>query len=275
MKAMSETENPAALRAQLARQAGALLRLQTELQESQQALLQAQRGESELKASLLGTLTHELKSPMVSLTGYLELLRRGQAGPLTPAQEKLLLTAERNLDRLHRTISRLVEYSQFEQGQVELEALPLDLAVWGATFAQRHAALFLGESLTLDYQPPAAKLPAQVDARLLGLALECLLENSAKFSPPGGRILLRLSREAEQAVFSLRDEGSGIPRDALTRVFEGFYQVDRSLARVAGGLGIGLALARHIALLHGGRLDIESAPGAGTEVRLRLPCAGD
>lgn len=269
---MSEVDEITALRDKLATQAEALLRLQAELRETESALLRAQHGESEYKASLLGTLTHELKSPLVSLTGYLELLRRGQADPLNAGQEKLLLTAERNLDRLHGTISRLVEYSQFEQGRVELEALPLDLAVWGAAFAKRHTALLLDESLILEYQPPGAPLPAQADVRLLALALDCLLENSAKFSPPGGRIRLRLAREDDAAVFSLRDEGPGIPRDALTRVFDGFYQVDRSLARVTGGLGIGLALARHIALLHGGRLDIESEPGAGTEVRIRIPC---
>lgn len=271
---MSEPEDLTGLRSQVARQAAAMAQLETELSEATAARLRAQQEAIDLKASLLGTLTHELKSPLVSLTGYLELLRRGQAGPLNAAQEKLLLTAERNLDRLHGTISHLVEYSLFEQGRVELESLPLDLAVWGAVFAKRHAAPLLGDSLILDYQPPAAPLPAQADARLLALALECLLENSAKFSPPGGRIRLRLERAGDEAVFSLRDDGPGIPRDALTRVFEGFYQVDRSLARVIGGLGIGLALARHVALLHQGRIDIESEPGAGTEVRLRIPCDG-
>jgi CheY-like chemotaxis protein len=127
-----------------------------------------------------------------------------------------------------------------------------------------------GHELAVDLPPDS--LPLDADSVRLAQVLANLLNNAAKYTPPGGRIWLRASRAGDEAVVSVRDDGAGIPADMLPKIFELFTQVERTYNSAQGGLGIGLTLARSLVNLHGGSIEARSdGPGRGSEFVVRLP----
>ena len=116
--------------------------------------------------------------------------------------------------------------------------------------------------------------PVTGDAAALGRLLANLLDNAIKYNRPGGRVTAALARQGDAAVLTVADTGIGIPADALPRIFERFYRVDKGRARDEGGTGLGLAIVKHVAQAHGGRVDVESRMGKGTTFRVILPLAG-
>jgi signal transduction histidine kinase len=260
---------------ELARQAADLKAAHQQLaakHQELQSLYRDLKGTAEFKSALLGNMTHELKSPLVSISGYLELLRRGQGGALAEPQLKLLDVALRNLQNLHSVISRLIEYSQLERDGILLNPARIPLGSWAAGVVARHAPRAAAADIRIEFHPPLAEIELTADAHLLETLLANLLDNAVKFSAAGSRVeVTALAQGAERAALIVSDSGCGIPRELQQRVFDGFFQVDRSLARTAAGLGIGLAMVRRIASLHGGTVALQSAPGQGSSFTVSLP----
>ncbi len=243
-------------------------------------------------SELLGTVSHELRSPLTAIKGYAAtLLRHEQRLPREERREFLEAISQAS-ERLQEVIDRLMEMSQLEAGAAPFERFPVDIErlVEGAvsaaqqraerqapgrfTFAARHepdgAA---GAAAAADGDSP---LLVRGDARRLRSVLDRLLENAVKYSPPGGAIAVT-TRRADDPVLGamveveVRDSGMGIPPDHLERVFERFHRVDTRLVREADGLGLGLAIAKRIVELHGGAIWAESGPGSGSAFFVRLP----
>jgi two-component system phosphate regulon sensor histidine kinase PhoR len=118
-------------------------------------------------------------------------------------------------------------------------------------------------------ESPVPALPGDADA-LERLVLN-LLDNAVKYNRPDGTVVLRLSRSGREAVLEVSDTGIGIPQEAISRIFERFYRVDKGRAREEGGTGLGLAIVKHVAQAHGGQVEVDSRIGQGTSFRVRLP----
>lgn len=226
--------------------------------------------QSVLKDQLLATLSHELRTPLTSILGYTRLLR----GPAlaAPAAARALAVIERNALAQVRIVNDLLDMSGIVLGTFDLERHRADVAalVQAEVDAARGDAEAAG--LTLACVLPAAPLTADVDPERLRRAVRHLLANAIKFTPAGGRVDVELERDAAEARLIVRDTGIGIAPALVPQLFERFRQGDGSLTRAYGGLGIGLALVRHIAEQHRGAIGAHSAgPGTGATFTLRLP----
>ena len=223
------------------------------------------------KDEFLATLAHELRNPLAPMRNALEIQRLRlprEDGQLRWSHELL----QRQLRQLTRLVDDLLEIARITQGRLELRREPLLLAevVQGAVDAampqmqaRRHAF-----TQSLPRQP----LQLVGDAARLTQLLLNLLNNAAQYTPDGGRITLAARREENDVVITVTDNGIGLAAEHLSHIFDMFSQVQPALERTHGGLGVGLALARALAVLHGGRLGARSeGPGHGSEFELRLP----
>jgi two-component system, OmpR family, sensor histidine kinase KdpD len=233
----------------------------------------AARAETEaLRTALLTSLGHDLKTPLTSVRGAIETLR--SAGPaLTEAtRADLLATAGEEAERLSRWIANILNIVRIESGQVEPRRGTVDLVEAVETAAAR-AARATGREIALDLVP---SLPApRLDPVLLDQVLANLLDNALKFSGPGGQVTARVRREGAEAAIAIEDDGPGIPREELHRVFDPFFRARRA-DRVAAGSGLGLAICRGLVQAMGGRIAAESpvtADGSGTRMTIRFPGA--
>ncbi|HVT08325.1 MAG TPA: ATP-binding protein [Polyangia bacterium] len=225
-----------------------------------------------LKDEFVATLAHELRNPLAPIRNALSLMKRRPEGEAAVRLRDLI---ERQVDQMVRLIDDLLDLSRVSRGLVELRRarLPLADVLRGAVETSRPLIDQHGHTLTVTMPPE--ELTVDADPTRLVQVVANLLNNAAKFTPRGGHIELGLAREgARDAVIWVRDDGQGIPREMLDRVFDLFTQVDRSHAQVGGGLGIGLTLVRRLVDMHGGTIEASSdGPGTGSEFRIHLPLA--
>ena len=224
------------------------------------------------KDEFLATLAHELRNPLAPVRNGLQILKiTRNEGQARHVREMM----ERQLGHMVRLIDDLMDLSRITRGRVELrkERVELRTVVDSAVEASRPLIDASGHALAVDV-PDGVYLEA--DPTRMAQVLANLLNNSAKYTPHGGRIQLRADRVDHTAIVRVVDTGVGIPAEMLPRVFDMFTQVGRTLDRSQGGLGIGLTLVRRLVEMHGGTVAVESAgPGAGTTFIVQLPTARD
>ncbi|NML15670.1 PAS domain S-box protein [Azohydromonas caseinilytica] len=227
--------------------------------------------EARRKDEFLATLAHELRNPLAPMRHALEIQRlRLPAGDAQLQWTHELL--QRQLRQLTRLVDDLLEISRITQGRLELRREPLALAEVVQAAVEAARPLLQARRHAFAQFLPGEPLRLVGDPARLTQALLNLLNNAAQYTPEGGRIELRVRREGDEAVISVRDNGIGLAPEHLSQVFDMFSQVQPALQRTHGGLGVGLALVRALAGLHGGSVRARSdGPGHGSEFELRLP----
>ncbi|MEY2881798.1 MAG: hypothetical protein RLZZ15_4178 [Verrucomicrobiota bacterium] len=223
------------------------------------------------KTNLVGTVSHELKTPLTSLRMAVYLLLEQKLDGLTATQRDLLETARDEADRLLRILDNLLDLTRLEAGAAALERHEATVGEILAPIVAEARGLVgaAGLKLAVDAAPGAGGAVLSVDATRLRHVFMNLLTNAAKFSPPGATITLGAQATAEDFVrFSVRDEGPGVPAESGARVFERFFRVP---AQEKPGAGLGLAIAREIVVAHGGSIGCTSEPGRGAEFFFLLP----
>jgi CheY-like chemotaxis protein len=179
---------------------------------------------------------------------------------------------DRQVSHLVRRVDDLLDVSRITRGKIQLQMETLDAASVAATAVEISRPNIEGRSHRLAVRLPEEPLYVEADHSRLAQVLANLLNNAAKFTPVGGWTCISLQRDGDQAVFRVRDNGVGIPPEMITKVFDLFTQVDRSLDRSPGGLGVGLNLAKRLVEAHGGRIEAASeGAGLGSEFTVRLP----
>ena len=220
------------------------------------------------KDEFLATVSHELRTPLASILGWTRLLRRG--GLSTEKQTRALETLERNARAQTRLVEDLLDVSRIVSGKTRLNVESADLAriVESAVESIRPGADGRGVQLQASVQP----CTLEGDPERLHQILWNLLSNAVKFTPRGGRVTISLEVRDRTATLTVSDTGQGIPADFLPHVFERFRQADATATRAHGGLGLGLAIVRHLVELHGGTASAASpGEGRGATFTLRLP----
>jgi CheY-like chemotaxis protein len=191
---------------------------------------------------------------------------------LSPAIERMREIMERQVDQMVRLVDDLLEVSRITRGKIELRREPVELAVIIRSALETSRPLIdaCGHQLAITVSPEPMTLDA--DPIRLAQVVANLLNNAAKYTEQRGQIWLTARRDGNEALISVRDNGVGISSEMLPRVFDMFAQVDRTLSRAQGGLGIGLSLAQSLVHLHGGRIEARSqGSGQGSEFLIRLP----
>ncbi|HUF93998.1 MAG TPA: ATP-binding protein [Candidatus Limnocylindria bacterium] len=222
------------------------------------------------KGEFLATLSHELRTPLNSILGWTRILRSSKRED--PTVIRALEVIERNAVAQVRLIEDLLDMSRITTGKLRLDLMPIDplMPVLGAVDVVAPVAAVKGVVIHTHLQHGLPRIDA--DADRLQQVVWNLLSNAVKFTDSGGTIELRLDRTPAGIVLTVADSGIGISREFLPHVFERFRQADPSTTRRHGGLGLGLALVRHLVELHGGTVGVESeGTGRGTTFWVRLP----
>jgi signal transduction histidine kinase len=222
------------------------------------------------KDEFLAVLAHELRNPLAPIRTALQLIRL--APDDRPRRERACDVMDRQIQQMVRLVDDLLDVSRITRGKIELrrEGQELSAVIQRAVETSRPMIEAGGHELTVTFSREPIYLDS--DPTRLAQVFSNLLNNAAKYTPRGGRISITAERDSSEAVVRVRDSGEGIPADMLTRIFDMFAQVDRSVEKAHGGLGIGLTLARRLVEMHGGSIEAFSdGPGTGSEFVVRLP----
>jgi two-component system phosphate regulon sensor histidine kinase PhoR len=221
---------------------------------------------AELRTDFVAAVSHELRTPLASVRMFTELLEAGQIPPEERAEVQRTLAAETR--RLSTTLDRMLRFGALSRGKLAVEKQRVRLADVAQAAADRFRSAHPDRTVLVDADDAAS---ADADAHLLGLVLDNLLSNAAKYAPHGAPYRLRAFCERNEAVLSVADSGPGLDPRAQTRVFLPFERADDRLSKATEGTGVGLALVRGIARAHGGDASVESASGKGATFSVRFP----
>lgn len=224
-----------------------------------------------LSQDIVAMIAHELRSPLAVMSNVLRVCRASVVPNAMPAAEDVL---NRQVNRALRLVNDLMDLTRVNEDRLRIDRMPVDLGrlVLNAAQDLEQDVRAHRQSFVLDLFSDS--LWVLGDATRLEQIVVNLLENSCKYSPDGGRILLTLSREEDLVVLSVRDEGSGITPEELPHIFEPYFRGGNSAHQSRGGLGLGLALTRHLVQLHGGTIEAKSrGAGCGSEFTVRFPSA--
>lgn len=229
-----------------------------------QAAQQAQR-------DFVANVSHELKTPLTSIQGFAQAMLDGAAAS-PDALDKSARIIFDEADRMRRMVEELLDLARLDAGAGAMTRGPVDLRLVLATVVDRFGPRAAERQVNLQADLPG-NLPAMVgDADRLAQVFNNLVDNALKHTPAGGSVTLAASPAPGGVAVAVRDTGAGIPPEDVNRIFERFYQVDKSRAR-SGGAGLGLAITREIVEAHGGRIDVQSVAGLGSNFRVFLPVA--
>jgi PAS domain S-box-containing protein len=227
-----------------------------------------------MKDEFLSNVSHELKTPLTSITGYTQLLSDKTLGELNERQSRVEKTVLRNAERLKRLVDSLLYLSRIQAGTVEYVFEPLQV---------REIIEPILEDLKIVAEQKGVELGMDLGDELPGISgdrdkltdmLINIVDNAIKFTPEGGRVTIRAFGEGDGIHIVVKDTGIGIPKDMIGNLFQRFYQIDASRKRKYGGTGLGLYISKTVAEAHNGTIRIESeGEGRGTEVHIKLPPA--
>jgi two-component system OmpR family sensor kinase len=221
---------------------------------------------------LVANVSHELKTPLTSIQGFSQALLDGTAGD-EKARRRAATIIHEEAGRMRQLVDELLDLARLEAGQVTLARAPVDLQALLQGCVDRFGPLSQEIGVALEVEV-ASGLPSVLgDVERLGQVFGNLVDNALKHArgTGDGRVVLRAERIEDLLICSVTDNGPGIPPEDLTRIFERFYQVDKSRARRGPGVGLGLAIAQGIVQAHGGRIRAESVEGLGTRFTVELP----
>jgi signal transduction histidine kinase len=239
-----------------------------ELEKSEAAL----RAAAKQKDEFLATLAHELRNPLAPLRTGLDLLIHMQA-PETQTANRTLAAMNRQLDHIVRLIDDLLDVSRISRGVLELKKEKTSLTALVGSTVETFRSLFEQRGINMYVNAPL-QITGNVDSTRVSQILGNLLHNASKFTPRGGTVTVELELKSGNAIVRVHDNGLGIPADQIDRVFEMFARIERTAAAADRGAGIGLALAKRLAQMHGGDLTAMSAgEGHGTTFSFGLPGA--
>ena len=226
-----------------------------------------------IRTEFIDNLAHELRTPLTTVSLLAETLAL-EADQLPPRTADRIAKIEVETGHLVQMVNELLDLSKIESGSAALLLYDVDLPrLADATverlslFAERHGVRMVVEA---DRAVPLVR----GDGERLGQALLNILHNAVKFSPAGAEVVVRVVADEQDVIVTVQDHGPGIPRAALTRVFERFYKGDRARTRGVGGTGLGLSIARHVVEAHGGRIWVDSEEGTGSTFGFAVPFAG-
>lgn len=225
------------------------------------------------KDVFLSLASHELKTPLTSLKGMVQLLRRRNERT-GGAEQTELARMERSIRRMEILVNDLLDTSLLDTGMLALHPRKYDMVMLCQHILEEHV---LGTDLTVTLTAPSEPVDVYVDVNRISQVLLNLLSNARKYSPPGAPISLTLERAGEWCVIAVRDQGVGIAADQLPHIFDRFYRVP-GIERQTGsslGLGLGLYIANKIVERHGGHIEVQSRPGSGSTFSVILPLAAD
>lgn len=224
------------------------------------------------RARIISMLAHDMKTPLISIRGFADLLLRKDE-KLTPQnRKKYIKIIESESARLEGFVHRFLEMSRLQDGAVELEPHQLDLTKEVKQLLDNLKPLFKAAKVSLELQCPDSA-PLMADPELLGRVFGNLLDNALQHSPRGATVKVAISSSDEEIMVRVADQGQGIDPDEVALIFQPFFRGRGGKSRQ--GYGLGLAAARAIAKLHGGRLVVDSEPGKGSVFTLRLPVQGN
>jgi signal transduction histidine kinase/ligand-binding sensor domain-containing protein/DNA-binding response OmpR family regulator len=224
------------------------------------------------RSRFFANVSHEFRTPLTLTLGPLDDLQAGFHGPLAPAMADQVGLARRNAGRVLELIDQLLEVARLEAGSTPLRAQRVELGHFASRLIDGFRPLAERRSIALGLDLPEAPITVFADPGHLERILANLLSNGFKFTRAGGMVRLAVQQSAGTALISVRDDGPGIAAIDLPHIFDRFYRGNEATGRQQPGTGIGLALARELAALHGGSLDVESEEGSGSTftVSLRL-----
>lgn len=232
---------------------------------------------SDLKSAFVSITAHELRTPLSTIAGYLEMLLDGDFGPLNEEQRKSMEIVQRSVTRLSTIVDNLLDVARIEAGRIELVLRPADLAALVERVAAEFRPQLEAKSQVLTLQIMPGLPPALCDETRAAQIVGNLLSNASKYTPEGGRITIALSPAAEEGFLqvAIADTGIGIAPADQPYLFDCFFRSAQAIAQGrAEGLGLGLYIVRSLVELHGGRIWFESEPGRGSTFYVTFPIAG-
>lgn len=235
----------------------------TELADAYQRLSE----EEHTRRELLSNIAHELRTPLMAASGYLQIMQKGQLSPEKMAEA--VNTTARNVDQIVSLVNDILFMQEVEMVMPEFQ--PVDMFVVAQNTVDAYAKKAQARRVYLAIQRDRSLSPVAGDPHSLGRALSALVDNAIKFSPNGGDVEIHLMSRADQVQILVKDNGIGIAPEVRPRIFERFFHLERSGDHLFGGLGVGLSIARQVILQHKGTLTVESIPGRGSTFRVTLP----
>jgi len=225
----------------------------------------------QLKTDFLNITSHELRTPITPIKGYLQMLLKQKIGGITEEQKKVLSIIQRNTDRLDHLIQDLLDVSRLESGTMKFipEQTDINMLIDETAETMQSSADSKNIKINVDLEEKIPDLT--IDQDRIKQVIMNLIDNAIKFSPNSSVINICAKKEENNVLFEVQDFGRGIPKDEQTRIFETFFQVDSGMDRKFGGVGLGLSISRGIVLAHGGRIWVESTVGKGSTFRFTLP----
>jgi PAS domain S-box-containing protein len=238
-----------------------------ELLEAEQAARAELERYNRLKDEFLATVSHELRSPLNAILGWTRLLAKGKAEP-----GRALEIVERNASSLAQIVEDLLDMSRIISGKIHLQRSYADIGPLVRNVLDCIQLPAQAKGITVNSWIDPQLRPIPCDPNRIQQIIWNLMTNAVKFTPSGGQVWLRVAQESSSVIISVKDTGQGIPPEHLTHIFGRFQQVDSSISRKHGGLGLGLAIVRQLVELHGGTVEAQSeGENKGATFTVHLP----
>ena len=225
-----------------------------------------------IRRDFVANVSHELKTPLTSIRGYVETLLDGALHD-EQNNTRFLEKIEQNVQRLSHLVTDLLSLARIEaqEGALPLERVDLHGLIEQAQ--RRHEPSAIGRDQTLRLESCTGALQVLGDREALTQVIDNLVDNALKYTPSEGHVTIRVKRHERDAVIEVQDDGIGIPKEDIERIFERFYRVDKARSRAVGGTGLGLSIVKHLVVAMRGEVEVESEVDEGTTFRVRLPLA--
>lgn len=222
-----------------------------------------------LEHRLTSDVAHELRTPLMAMQATVEAMQDG----VLPADQDTLATVAVEVRRLSRLVDAMLRLSRMENGTTPFELEKCDVVRLASDLVTAHSQLFLDNGIELTFQNTTGHNTffAEIDADLIREAMVNLMSNAMRYTSEGGSVTVGVGRDRRNVLISVKDTGMGIAKEDIPRVFSRFWRSDASRERVAGGLGVGLALTKEIVDRHNGTISVDSEEGVGTTFTLHLP----
>ncbi len=227
-----------------------------------------------VRTDFVANVTHEIRTPLAAIIGYLETLQQGAMSNPQDAARFLDIMLKQAY-RLNRLVEDLMTLSKIELGEVEFRFEEVSLHAVAESVIGLMEAKAAAKGISVANQIGAAMRPVLGDRDRLNQILLNVLDNAIKFTPEGGVVTLDAQQREDGVIVSISDTGAGIAREEIQRLGERFYRIDKTRSRELGGTGLGLSIVKHLMQAHGGEMTINSRPGAGTTVSLYFPFTHD